>query len=119
MAELDPVLAAERDPFDRPRFYPHGQHPAAARLRAHIEALERHRVELVRAYGQSVADIGVSDTFRVSESEEPGRWRTMIEQTDQVLDYLRGEAALFEEGESIAKANHLRRIEGTRRFPRG
>lgn len=117
MSGLDPALASAREMFGRPRFYPHGKHPATERLRAHITAVERMRERCVRGFAEANPSVlVVRPPILVVElaHDERDRWRGMIEQADEMLEYLRRDLALFEEGESIAKADYLRTVERRR-----
>jgi hypothetical protein len=65
-----------RDPFGSPRFYPPGQHPAMARSRATLEAIQRF-IELHGEHGAALeveADIEqqLAD-FEAQESEAKAR----------------------------------------------
>ena len=76
---MDAVLEQAKGPHGERRFYSTGQHPALSRQYEQVEKLEELR-------------------------EAPGADRKLI---DEALAYHRDLIAMFEEGESITKAEYL------------
>lgn len=76
---MDPLLEVLKDAQGRPRFYPPGQHPGTARLRAYLVKLEELHKDIV--------DAGATST-----------------DAEEAINYVKDQIAIFEQGESEDKA---------------
>lgn len=75
-----------------PRFHPPGAHPANYRMREHYRLLSEHRQKAVQALHR--LNRGSNEWLRLRDS---------IDQTDEMLTWLRKQIAAFEAGETDAK----------------
>jgi hypothetical protein len=79
------VLDEARTPYGTRRFYPPGQHPATARLRAELAHLKK-----------------LQDTTLLGLLGEPS-------ELEKAIDWMERQLAVFEAGEDRAKRDYIKR----------